>query len=108
MKRAIKSALDVKPESLRHIRSLAKAKQRAGRFALFTDQLGKRLYVSKEREDFPLTFSRAEALEYYEGFDDPARLSIWWGAKFPTVLIFNAIQTKRPKYGKDKKQIEQA
>lgn len=103
MRRRVKSVLDVKPESLRHIRSLAKAKQRAGRFALFTDQLGKRLYISKSVEDFPLTFDRSEALEYYEGFDDPERLSVQWCAKFPIVLTFNAIQTKRPKHGKAKK-----
>lgn len=103
MKKAIKSALDVKPESLRHIRSLAKAKQRAGRFALFTDQLGKRLYVSKSNEDYPLTFDKKEAREYYEGFDDPARLDEQWGEKFPVPLIFNALQTKRPKHGKGEK-----
>lgn len=58
------------------IRGLAKARQKAGRFVLYTDQLGRRLYICSPYhvliEEAPLTFDLTKALQFYDGFDDPA------------------------------------
>lgn len=57
---------------LQRVRGLAKARAKASRYVLYTNQLGKRLYITKEvNEDAPLSFTLSEALHFYEGFDDP-------------------------------------
>lgn len=61
-------------KSLPRIRGLAKARNKQPRFALFTDQIGKRLYVGNEG----LTFDKKEALVFYEGFDDPSKKAAYF------------------------------
>lgn len=66
-------------QSLELTRRLAKARNKAKRYVLFSDQLGRRVYVADREkadlfpEDSPLTFNRKEALTFFHGFDDPER-----------------------------------
>jgi len=64
-------------QSLELTRRLFLAKKKAKRFVLFTDQVGRRMYVAdpkmidvKEGE-LSITFNKKEALQFIEGFDDP-------------------------------------
>src|SRR6185295_15032807 len=104
MKR-IKSKLDESPYSVKHIRAIAKAKLRSGKFSLYTDQLGKRIYVTPVEfgGDAPLTFDKTLAIEFYEGFDNPGykieqyEKALKQFTQFPIKL--QSVQTKRPKSG---------
>lgn len=104
MKR-IKSKLDESPYSVKHIRAIAKAKKRSGKFALYSDQLGKRIYVTNIEfgEPAPLTFDKTKAIEFYEGFDNPEYKISQYEAALKQVTQFNiklqSVQTKRPKSG---------
>lgn len=60
--------------SLRKARALLKAKAKARRFILYTDQIGRRLYIGdnsvlKLTDEYPLTFQKHLALKFVEGFD---------------------------------------
>lgn len=63
--------------SLELVKRLVKAKKKSEKFALFTDQLGRRMYIADrelvglERGCTPITFNLKEALLFYEGFDEP-------------------------------------
>ena len=71
--------------SLQLARNLAKAKRKARKFVLYSDQLGKRVYISKKVEDIPLTFHPDEALKFFEGFDSPDTKVKYWNARIPTL-----------------------
>jgi hypothetical protein len=104
--------------SLRLIKSLAKAKLKAGRFALYSDQLGKRLYIGAikltyykaDRSEAPFTFVKSEALEFFEGFDDPAKKIKHWEMVLQEFTKFqiklNFVQTKKPKNEKSTGVVE--
>lgn len=64
-------------QSLELTRRLMKAKKKAKRFILFTDHIGRRLYVADPKlidvkeDEVNITFNRKEALQFFHGFDDP-------------------------------------
>lgn len=68
-------------QSLTLTRRLAKAAKKARRFILYSDELGKRVYVSSEIADIPLTFDKANALLFFEGFDDPQAKVVYWNKR---------------------------
>lgn len=68
-------------QSLELTRRLAKAQKKAKKFILYSDQLGKRIYLSGSLEDYPLTFEKKEALTFLEGFDDPERKIKYWNER---------------------------
>jgi len=76
-------------QSLELTRKLAKAAKKAKRFVLYSDQLGRRVYVSTYTgsEYAPLTFDKADALTFIQGFDDPAVKVAYWNICF-AVLKF--------------------
>lgn len=80
-------------QSLELTRRLVKAKQKAKRFVLFTDQLGRRLYVGACEGE--ITFDKKEALQFYEGFDDPTVKSRWWSWEISKRGIEIQFQTKQ-------------
>lgn len=70
--------------SLELVRRLHLARKKAKKFTLYTDQLGRRLFVAdpdlirkqlsdeeKERAAY-ITFNKKEALPFYRGFDNPS------------------------------------
>ena len=85
--------------SLELVRRLHLAKKRAKQFVLFTDELGRRLYVGdfnlidfskaeKENENLAvITFSKAEALPFYEGFDKPEMKIEYYNQKLKLKLL---------------------
>jgi len=84
-------------KTLRSIRGLAKLWRAAKKYVLFTDQLGRRLYISDvDKVKFaagekPLTFQIKEALPFAHGFDKPEMKQQYWqeitGLKFLTLNI---------------------
>lgn len=72
-------------QSLALTRKLAKAAKKARRFILFSEQLGKTVYVSKAKELFPLTFDIKEARTFIEGFDDPRAKVSYWNLTIPSI-----------------------
>lgn len=77
-------------QSLELTRRLAKAKRRAKRYALFTDQLGKRLYVASD-DVGRLTFDKKEALQFFHGFDKPELKLEFFNRAFQPRLSFTTI-----------------
>lgn len=73
-------------QSIELTRALAKAKRKSKRFILFTDQLGRRLYIADPstvtQDETPITFNRKEALSFIEGFDDPERKKRFYNGTF--------------------------
>jgi|SRR5690606_10312671 len=71
--------------SLTLVRRLAKAKRKAKKYVLFTDEIGRRLYVADKTKvdlapyETPYTFNKKEALIFYYGFDDPEVKRTWYG-----------------------------
>lgn len=60
--------------SLELIRRLAIAKRNAERYVLYTDEIGRRLYVADRefvKQGAQLTFNIKEALHFLNGFDEP-------------------------------------
>jgi hypothetical protein len=54
-------------------RRLNKARKKAPKYILYSDQLGRRVYVADRRytmEEKPLTFTQSEALTFLFGFDE--------------------------------------
>lgn len=87
--------------SLPLARKLAKAKAKAKRFVLYSDQLGRRLYLSGDTKGVPLTFDKREALRFIEGFDDPKIKKEYWERMFslyePGSLLSNVkLKTTHP------------
>lgn len=74
-------------QSLELTRRLAKAQRKAKRFVLYTDQLGQRLYIAKDVAA-PLTFDKAAALTYVQGFDMPELKVEYWNQMFRGLLKF--------------------
>ncbi len=74
-------------QSLELTRKLAKAAKKAKRFVLYSDQLGKRIYISKVDETFPLTFEIKEALTFFHGFDNPELKIEYWGNRIPKKFL---------------------
>lgn len=73
-------------QSLELTRRLFKARAKAKKFVLYSDQHGKRLYLSNNtKEEFPLTFDKKQARIFYEGFDDPNVKINYWKNIFPTI-----------------------
>lgn len=76
-------------QSLELTRRLLKAKRKAKKFVLYTDKIGRRLYVAdpvlvKKRKDdeIAITFDRKEALLFYQGFDDPEKVISYYDLAF--------------------------
>jgi hypothetical protein len=83
--------------SLQLVRKLAKAKAKAKKYVLFTDQIGRRLYVAdhdkignklrqsntSNEEEACITFDRKEALEFFWGFDDPEQKRSYYNFEHP-------------------------
>lgn len=69
-------------QSLELTRRLAKAQKKARRFVLFSEQLGKIVYVAKSAEAFPLTFDIKEARTFIEGFDNAHEKTAYWDSYF--------------------------
>lgn len=76
-------------QSLALTRRLAAAKRKAKRLVLYTDQLGRRLYIGDRakmnlRSDVsPLTFDKNEALHFIEGFDNIEQACRHWSTALP-------------------------
>lgn len=70
-------------QSLTLTRRLNLARKKVKKFVLYSDQIGKRVYISKEIENFPLTFEKSDALKFFNGFDDPAVKVRYWNEFFP-------------------------
>lgn len=70
-------------QSLELTRRLNKAKTKARKFVLYSDVVGRRLYLSaNNKELWPLTFDIKEALKFFEGFDDPGTKVLYWDEFF--------------------------
>lgn len=69
-------------QSLELTRRLAKARKKARKFLLYSDQLGRRLFLSSSVKGVPLTFEEKEALRFFEGFDDPKVKKNYWEHAF--------------------------
>lgn len=71
-------------QSLVLTRRLAKAQRKATRFVLYSDQLGKRIYVSATIDDNEqLTFDKKGALQFIDGFDNPETKVKYWNTQIP-------------------------
>lgn len=96
---------DVGEKSFKAIKGLAKARSKAGRFVLYTPILGKYIFVAKEQPDptiAPLTTNLEEALEFYEGFDNPETKAKYWEAELRKFSHSLSIPLKHAKrYGKN-------
>lgn len=86
------------------LRGLLKAKKKARKYVLYSDLLGRRVYIwdNSKTTDTPLTFEIDQALQFYEGFDDPEKKSANWQRvlKEKTGIDFPLLATKI--YGKKK------
>lgn len=70
-------------QSIELTRRLAKAYRKAKRFVLYSDQIGRRVFVSADTKlAWPLTFDKKEALKFIEGFDDPGTKVQYWNEFF--------------------------
>jgi arsenate reductase-like glutaredoxin family protein len=83
--------------SIELTRRLLKAKNKAQKFILYSDMLGRRVYVADKelvqlgREESALTFDKKEALLFYEGFDDPEVKQRYYAQK----CVWLHFETKR-------------
>lgn len=70
------------------VKRLIKAQKKAKKFVLFSDQIGRRVYIADEeketlkRGDAPLTFNRDNALKFIEGFDDGNAKKVFYAKIF--------------------------
>lgn len=80
-------------QSIELTRRLVKAKRKAKKFILFSDQLGKRLYVGMCEGE--LTFDKKEAMKFYYGFDDPTVKARWWSWEISKRGLVINFQTKQ-------------
>lgn len=86
-------------QSLQLTRNLLKAKRKAKRLVLYTDQLGRRLYIADSAkiklrgDEALLTFDKAEALHFYEGFDDIVQACRYWSLSIHRGQLITAFNT---------------
>lgn len=72
------------------VKRLIKAQRKAKKFVLFSDQLGRRVYVADDRKErlrkgeTPLTFDKNNALRFIEGFDDGNAKKVYYRKIFYT------------------------
>lgn len=85
-------------QSLALTRRLAAARRKAKKLVLYTDQLGRRLYIGDRAKMnlrdgvLPLTFDKDEALIFFEGFDDTTQAARQWSIELSQPLL-NFIST---------------
>jgi len=84
------------------IRKLSLAKRKAPKFVLYTDQLGRRLYIGDRAllkykpkdQTAAITFDIKQALQFIEGFDNPSVKIAYFningaGLQFKSAKLFN-------------------
>ena len=72
-------------QSLELTRRLAKASKKARKFVVYSEQLGKTVYVGARLELFPMTFDIKEARMFLEGFDEPRAKVAYWNIAIPAI-----------------------
>lgn len=78
-------------QNLALTRAYAKAKVKAKRFVLFSDRLGRRVFVASPyldlaEKELPLTFDIKEALQFVTGLDDANRKKAYYNDWFQVAL----------------------
>lgn len=78
-------------QTLKRTRAVHLAAKSAKKFVLFSDKLGRRIYVADAglavlTDELPLTFEISQALRFMTGFDDPEKKREYYNNYFQVAI----------------------